>query len=214
MAEQEKANRSPLYTAARAFAWILVHTVLPMKFIHPERVAMDAPFILIANHSSALDPVVMGYIVKRYEITFLGKKELVRSPLGRWVFKHLHMIVVDRHNMDMEAMRACMRTLRNGGVLGIFPEGTRHHRGVMEEMESGVSLIALRSGAPLVPMYIDRKLSLFRRTCVYCGEPIPTEDLRAEGVSNQTGEALLARITETYRRMQEEAGRAVPAAGN
>ncbi len=64
---------------------------------------------------------------------------------------HLHMIPVDRHHSDMEAMRACLRVTKAGGVLGIFPEGTRHKEGIMEHIESGVALIALRSGVPLIP---------------------------------------------------------------
>ena len=57
------------------------------------------------------------------------------------------MIDVDRHNMDMAALRACLKTLREGHPLGVFPEGTRHKEGVMEHMESGIAMIALRSGA-------------------------------------------------------------------
>ena len=105
---------------------------------------------------------------------------------------------MDRHNTDMEAMRACMRVTREGHVLGIFPEGTRHHEGLMTELESGVAMIALRSKVPLVPVYIAGKLGLFRTLHVYVGEPIMMDDLRAEGINTQTCQALLGRITQTY----------------
>ena len=86
-----------------------------------------------------------------------------------------------------------------GGVLGIFPEGTRHKEGIMEHVESGVALIALRSGVPMIPLYIGGKPRLFRRLDVRVGDPIAMDDLRARGVNRDTCEELLARITETYR---------------
>ena len=86
-----------------------------------------------------------------------------------------------------------------GGVLGIFPEGTRHKEGIMEHVESGVALIALRSGVPMIPLYIGGKPRLFRRLDVRVGDPIVMDDLRERGVNRDTCEELLARITETYR---------------
>ena len=86
-----------------------------------------------------------------------------------------------------------------GGVLGIFPEGTRHKEGIMEHVESGVALIALRSGVPMIPLYIGGKPRLFRRLDVRVGDPIAMDDLRERGVNRDTCEELLARITETYR---------------
>ncbi len=197
-------KRTALFTFGRGVAWILLRLICPVKYVNAERIQRDAPFIVISNHVSALDPVVIGFAIKRYETVFLGKKELTKSKFGGWVVRSLHMITVDRHNMDMEAMRACMRTVRGENVLGIFPEGTRHHEGTMEQIENGVSLIALRSGVPLMPVLIDGRTAPFRRVKVYCGEAIPTEDLREDGVNAQACAALNARITDTYRRMLKE----------
>ncbi len=208
MAEERNGTRKRTgwYTAARVFGAVVLHTICPVRFVHPERLQGDAPFLVISNHSSWIDPVAIAMVIKRYETVFLGKKELVKSKLGGYVIRKLHMITVDRGNTDMEAMRACLKTLRGENVLAIFPEGTRHHEGVMEQMESGVGLIALRSGVPMFPVLIDGKIGPFRRTTVYCGEPIPMDDLRAEGVNTQTCAALMARITETYRRMLAQRG--------
>lgn len=69
----------------------------------------------------------------------------------------------------------------------------------MEHVESGVALIALRSGVPMIPLYIGGKPRLFRRLDVRVGDPIAMDDLRERGVNRETCEELLARITETYR---------------
>ena len=194
------------YRFCRAAADVLLHTVMPTRFHGADRLKREPPFILIANHNSMLDPFILACRIRRHDVIFLGKKELVKSRFGKFLFGKLHMISVDRGHSDMEAMRACMRTLREGGILGIFPEGTRHCEGVMEEIQSGVSLIALRSGVPLIPIYIKGRVALFHFTRVWVGDPIPTEDLRAEGVNSATSERLNERIRETYRAMVSEHG--------
>lgn len=72
-----------------------------------------------------VDPILIAWGCFRYQIHFLGKKELESVPILRWLFNKLDMIPVDRHNMDMHAVRACLKTLKEGHVLGIFPEGTQ-----------------------------------------------------------------------------------------
>ena len=201
---QPQTNKdSLLYAIAKPIVSLLLKTILPVKFHNRERLAQDPPYIVIANHSSMLDPVIIGVGVIGHQVRFIGKKELTKNKLAAWLFKQLRMIPVDRHNSDMEAMRACMRVTKEGGILGIFPEGTRHHEGLMTEMENGIGLIALRSRVPLMPVYITGKLKLFRRLHVYVGEAIPTEDLREEGVNRETCEKLMQRITQTYAAMQE-----------
>ena len=209
MSEQntpKKQKRSIFYGAARIIANCLFKTVMPVRYHNAERVAGDAPFIVIANHSHWMDPIVLAVPIKRYQVTFLAKKELVQNKIANFVLRDMHVIPVDRHNTDMGAMRACVKAVRDGNILGIFPEGTRHHKGVMEEIEGGVAMIALRSGVPLVPMYVTKKLKLFRRSDCWVGEPIELDDLRAQGVNKDTCEALLQRITATYVEMQKQAG--------
>ncbi len=191
-------KRSVVYAVAIPLVRALFKTFLPVRYHGLENLQLDAPYILMSNHVSMLDPVIMAATVPKYQIRFIGKKELTKNKLLAALFKELRMIPVDRHNTDMEAMRACMRVTREGEVLGIFPEGTRHHKGLMEEVESGVALIALRSKVPLVPVYITGKLGLFRRLEVYIGQPIDMDDLRASGINTESCQALIGRITTTY----------------
>lgn len=203
--KQQKSRRSGWYEAARVLVAVLTRTIIPITYHHVERMPQQGPFIMIANHTHWLDPILIAAPVKKAEVTFLGKKELVKGRLAQYLLPRMHMIVVDRHNSDMEAMRACIRALRNGEILGIFPEGTRHHQGTMTELESGVGLIALRANVPLVPVYLT-SVRMFHRIHCYVGEAIDFSDLRAQGVNNDTCQQLLQRITETYARMMQEAG--------
>ncbi|MFH1512251.1 MAG: lysophospholipid acyltransferase family protein, partial [Bacillota bacterium] len=115
-----------------------------------------------------------------------------------------HMISVRRYNTDMKALRACLKVLKDGNVLGIFPEGTRYKQGVMEEMEGGVAMIALQSGVPILPAYITRKPKLFRRMDCYFGNTFTVSDIRAKGINKDTAQEVLERIRGIYRNFVRE----------
>lgn len=193
------------FVIGRVIFAIYFHILCFLRVTGREKLdVQDAPYILIGNHTTLADPIIAAYLVRHYEVNFLGKKELAEIPLVGRLLMHMHMIPVNRHNSDMEAMRACLKVTRAGGVLGIFPEGTRHVDGVMEHVESGVALIALRSGVPLIPVYIDGKPRLFRRLNVRVGDAIPMDDLRQQGVNKETCQVLLERITAAYRTLTAE----------
>ena len=199
-------KRGILYEVARVLAKILFHTLMPVRFHHKERLLQDPPYVVIGNHRHALDPVVMAMGIPRHQIVFLAKKELAgNSKFLRNMLIRLHCILVGRHESDMEAMRACMKAVKMKKILLIFPEGTRHHEGQMEHIESGTSLIAMRSKAPVIPIYFERKLSLFKVTNLYVGEPIPYDDLLTEGINTDTCERMNERLRETFRTMIKDA---------
>ena len=197
-------KRGILYEITRVLAIILFHTLMPVRFHNRERLQQDPPFILIANHRHALDPIVMAMGIPKKQIVFLAKKELGKTPFTQQLMTRLHCILVDRHNVDMEAMRSCMKAVKMKKILLIFPEGTRHHEGQMEQIESGTALIAMRSKAPVVPIYFDRKLSWFRVTHLYVGEPIPYADLLEKGINTETCEEMNERMRQTFRKMISE----------
>ena len=209
MAEKKKPEavtekKGILYEIARIMAIILFHTVMPVRFHNKERLLQDPPFVLIANHRHALDPIAMAMGIPKKQIVFLAKKELGKTPFLQNIMTRLHCILVDRHNVDMEAMRACMKAVKMKKILLIFPEGTRHHEGEMEQIETGTALIAMRSKAPVIPIYFDRKLSFFRVTNLYVGEPIPYDDLLEQGINTETCEMMNERMRETFRKMIQE----------
>lgn len=201
-----KQTREPLTLFYRLAMWLSIamfNTLWPVRYHNAERLDMDAPFILIGNHQSMIDPLLIGWRCKRYQIRYLGKKELIRNPLMRAMYRNMRMIPVDRHNMDMQAVRACLKTLKENHVLGIFPEGTRHKKTLMQEMESGVAVIALRAGVPILPAYVTGKPRFLRPIDCYYGEPFSLEAYAQRGVNRETCDAVLGDITETYRAMAQ-----------
>lgn len=212
MTAEQEANASHSHESYTFFyrltKWVsefLFHTFLPVRYHHAERAMdQDAPYILIANHLSLWDPLVVGIRCSRYHIRFLGKKELAKNPFLKSFFAGMRMIAVDRHNMDMAAVRACLKTLKEGHVLGIFPEGTRHKEGIMQNLESGVAMIALRAGVPLLPAYISDKPRFLRRAHCYYGRPIILSDIA--GAGKESCDEVLDRITKAFAELVAEHG--------
>ena len=202
--EPVREERSLTYEILRALAKVVFHTIMPVTCHNRERLDAEAPYVLIANHLHALDPIAMAMFIPKRQIVFLGKKELAKNKLAGNLLNRAHCIFVDRHATDMNAMRTCMKAIKMKKILLIFPEGTRHHEGQMEQIENGTSLIAMRSKAPIIPVYFDRKLSFFKRTHMYVGNPIPYDDLLAEGINAETCEQMNERFREVYREMVRE----------
>lgn len=200
-----KRERTAIYTVARIIFGFLFHTIFPLRFHNAQIVEeMQPPYIIMANHRSFADPMALAIKVKRYEIRFIGKRELAHGRLKSWLFSGLHMILVSRHATDMAAMRQCMQTLKEGHILGIFPEGTRHQPEMMREVESGTAIIALRARVPLLPVYIDGKIRPFHITHIYYGKPMELDDLYAQGVNNDTAHQLCQRIHDVFYAMRDE----------
>ncbi|NLB91209.1 MAG: 1-acyl-sn-glycerol-3-phosphate acyltransferase, partial [Clostridiales bacterium] len=205
MADNEKTKEPPkrkpwVYSVFRGIITVLFRTIFPVKVIGREILDQtQAPYIFLGNHKTWIDPVCMAYGIRKKQITFLAKKELFQAPLLGRVLYWLGAIPVDRKHSDMKAIRLCLNALKNNEILGIFPEGTRHKEGIMEEIEGGVAIIALRSQVPLIPMYISHPLRFFHKNYCYVGSPIQMDDLIEKGISKETTEILLDRIRNSYR---------------
>ncbi len=207
--KRQKPERTFWYTVVRILAAVILPVLYPFKYHNKDRIAYrQAPYMLISNHSSMLDPVLLALPIKPYEVRFLGKRELGKNKLFAYLLRKLHMITVSRHETDMAAMRACNEVLRKGQVLGIFPEGTRRPADqLMEGAESGVSLIALRNKVLLMPAYIHGKFRLFRRTHIYFLPELDYSDLQPLGVGKDVCDQLTQRIVQTMFVARDQAKR-------
>lgn len=197
MSDAAKRKHSWMYACLKGLGVAAFHTVLPVVYHHLENLPEKGPYIIIGNHQSWIDPVVMAVPIKE-QVSLVGKRELSIGGMLTKIMARMHVILINRHGTDMEAMRACMKVVKEGNILGIFPEGTRHHKGMMEELESGVAMIALRAGVPLIPTLIPTRMRLFRRNHCYFGAPIPLDDIREKGINTESCQELLERITAAY----------------
>lgn len=120
-----------------------------------DAIPREGPVILAANHASNADPVVIGgWLTPRLgrRIHWLGKRELFEWPVVGWVAAHGGVHPVDRSTADLEAFRLARRILDEGHILMVFPEGTRSPDGILGDAKDGVAMLAMRTGAPIVPI--------------------------------------------------------------
>jgi 1-acyl-sn-glycerol-3-phosphate acyltransferase len=144
---------SPRY---RLFRWTLrTLGVLFLGFeVHgAHKVPAEGPVIVAANHHRFFDPVFVSMAVPR-RLQWMAKKELFAFPFGRF-FYFLGTFPVDRQGGGRAALRTALGFLAKGRALGIFPEGTRRKEGASSEAKSGAALLATRSGAPVLPVFVD-----------------------------------------------------------
>jgi 1-acyl-sn-glycerol-3-phosphate acyltransferase len=123
-----------------------------------EAIPREGSVILAANHISNADAVILGaWLTKSLgrRIHWLGKKEMFDWPVVGYVARNGGIHPVDRGAADVDAFRTAERVLREGHVLMIFPEGTRSPTGELQKPKDGLAMLALRTGAPIVPIGIS-----------------------------------------------------------
>jgi 1-acyl-sn-glycerol-3-phosphate acyltransferase len=118
-----------------------------------ERVPRKGPLLYVSNHLHFFDPFIEYFVFPR-RIHFMGKKEVFENPAFRTLALWSGGFPVDRGKMDRTALRNAEARLNHGYVVGIYPEGSRSDTGALEAAKEGAGLLALRSGAPVLPVAI------------------------------------------------------------
>jgi 1-acyl-sn-glycerol-3-phosphate acyltransferase len=123
--------------------------IWPTRVHGAELLPSQGPVLLASNHLAFLDGPMLFTAAARTP-RCLVKREMFASPLG-WVLRAMQQIPVDREGSDRAALQTALAVLGDGGVVGVFPEGTRG-RGDVGSVKQGIAWLALRSGAPVVPV--------------------------------------------------------------
>ena len=111
--------------------------------------------VLASNHQSYFDPALISITLNR-PVYFLARKELFESNrFFGWFISNLHAIPLERRTFDSTGLRRAIEVLQNGGLLIVFPEGTRSSNGEIGEIRKGVSLLGEKANVPLVPTLIN-----------------------------------------------------------
>jgi 1-acyl-sn-glycerol-3-phosphate acyltransferase len=200
------AKTSARYLVFRSLVVWLGKMALGYTCVGGERTPESGPLVVAANHTRYLDPVFVCMSVPR-RIQWMAKKEIFVFPFRRF-FYFVGAFPVDRQKGGRAALRAALDYLGEGWALGIFPEGTHRTEGVSREAKSGAIMLAARSGAKILPVYVGRvpgPLARLRgeRFRAYVGEPISIpENLRGREAYRRYADELLREIyalPETYR---------------
>ena len=179
-----------MYKFLRVIFLGFIKTFFPYKIINKDRAKVDGAVVVIANHLSNFDAFMVGSAFKE-KMYFLGKKEWFEKRFLSKILTTVGGIPIDRDNIDLNAMKACFKTLKNGDKLGIFPEGTRNKTG--EELlpvKSGAAVIAVKCKVNFLPMYIVGKNKFLRRNKVYVGNVVSLEKYFGQKMTKELEEEL------------------------
>jgi 1-acyl-sn-glycerol-3-phosphate acyltransferase len=194
---------SPFYSTVAIVSWPVLKGLFRLRAEGRDNLPAEGGFVLAANHVSNLDPWPLGLPLwpDRF-LRFMAKSELYWWPLGQ-IITAGGGFPVRRGQQDVEAMATAVDLTRAGGVVAMFPQGTRERKGLVKRYQpkshTGAARIALEAAVPLVPAAISGtdRLSRLGPLRVRYGKPIPVEDLKdldASDAARLATDRLMAEI--------------------
>ncbi len=204
--------------------WQVMHALCFAYFVPAYRfrawgaqhVPMTGPTLLVSNHQSYFDPIIVGLPLARRRFYALARKTLWDQKAVGWLITQLGALPVDQENPgDLKAMRACIDVLKRDQMLLIYPEGARSLSGQVEAFQPGTMLLIKRARPTVVPVGIagadgvwerGRKLpAATGRLGVSFGEPIPASTLLAMSAQDAVGmlrERVVGLVDQTRSRLE------------
>jgi 1-acyl-sn-glycerol-3-phosphate acyltransferase len=158
-----------------------------LEFRNEEQIP-TGPCIMAFNHVSYMDWLIVYpylYIKKKKKIYFIGKKKLFKNPLFKHLMEYGDVICVDQENVDKTFLNQVRKVLKEGHILGIFPEGKRSNDGQLIKAQPGITYLALKNKVPVVPVGLNgfydilpkgKKLPRVNKLIIDIGKPIDLKE--------------------------------------
>ena len=192
---------TPIWKFLQTICRIATTLLFDLKVYGSHRVPESGGVLIVSNHQSYLDPVLLGVRLKR-PLSYLAKSELFGYGPFSWLIRFLGGFPIKQGAGDVGAMKQTIQRLQEGHALNIYPEGSRTENGEMLPIEKGVGLVIKRAKVPVVPVAIEGSFRawpkgrpMFRASPIrlYYGDPID--------VSNMDRDEIIEWIDQTLRTM-------------
>jgi 1-acyl-sn-glycerol-3-phosphate acyltransferase len=173
--------------------WAFANLWFRLRCEGRSHVPAAGPLMIISNHQSHLDPVLLGVACPR-QLRAMARKSLFVGPLG-WLITSLGAVPIDRGGSGISGIKAILKMLGNQDAVIIFPEGTRTRDGHLQPFQAGFAAIARRSGATIVPVAISGAFTALPRGRMW-PRPLPISlafgsPIAADEISRQSDEELV-----------------------
>lgn len=209
------------YALSREMFGLFIRLLFRLR-VHKSGELPKAPFIVVSNHASLLDPPLVGLAVKPMPVDFMAKKELFTSRIfGGWT-RRVRCIPVDRDSSGAGSLKESLRRLAKGSVVGVFPEGTRDPSGEVRPAKKGVGFLLAKAKVPLLPVYIKGSGDAFfggsiHPGCaidVFVGEAVSFEELFSSLDKDDIYGGMADEITRRLRELKDRSESEIPLKSN
>jgi 1-acyl-sn-glycerol-3-phosphate acyltransferase len=163
-----------------------------------DHIPKHGPVIICCNHISNLDPPILGTPLDR-RVHYMAKAELFSIPLFSTLIRSLGAFPVKRGGVSKESIKLAIQMLKDGKMLGVFPQGSRHNTSGMGK--KGAAMLALKANAVVVPAAIIGNYRLFRKVKIRFGHPVDLSEFAAGGSDELEAatEKIMAAISQLLR---------------
>lgn len=190
---------------ARILLWIPL-SILHPTFIKGRKNMPKGKAVISCNHYSNWD--IALYILNTTEkIKILAKKELFKNKLFGAILRNFGGIEIDREANDVNAIKKCFTALKQNKKLFVFPEGTRlkNQEEILGQIKSGMAMIAIKTKTPIVPVWIEKKPKIFRKSVYHIGKPFELSQFYGKKLDEKILEEANAVVREEMLKLREEA---------
>lgn len=151
---------------------VLGHICFRLHYEGLENVPAEGAFMLVANHTSMVDIVVIHTRLRRW-LYWVAKQELFHQPFFRWIMPGTGAIPVDRDKVDLQAAKGIFAVLQAGCPIAMFPQGTRVPEDEIDLLppRNGSAHFAIKTGVPILPVAVDGVFKPFHRVRIIYGKP-------------------------------------------
>jgi 1-acyl-sn-glycerol-3-phosphate acyltransferase len=184
---------TPLFRALHQSLYLFYHVGFTLGFsfrMQGQRNMLPAgPALIVANHQSFLDPLIIGLVARR-PLVYLARKTLFDNPLFGALIRSLNAVPIDQEGIGKEGIRVVLEQLKLGKAVVVFPEGERTLTGHMLPLKPGILLLIKRTRAPIIPVGISGAYDAWPRWRTY---PLPAPlclPARPGAISVSLGAAL------------------------
>ena len=184
-----------------------------IKIIGADNIPNNGGVLIASNHTSYLDPPIVGVGYRKRPVHFIARDTLWSSSFSRWWFSKVGCIPVSRETGDTKALKLTIKALKEGKVVSIFPEGTRSEDGIIKDAKGGIGFIVKHSKCTVIPAYIHGSFNALpknskwirpSKVTISFGAPILSQGFDNQENSRESYDEHANLIMKSIRKLKDE----------
>lgn len=191
-----------LYRFAQGLMWVVLHFLYRIEVKGIENIPEDDGALICPNHYNNFDPFMVAITLKR-KIRFMAKYEAFKNPVLRFLLNNIGVYPVRRGEADLNAVKTTLKILKDKQLVGMFPEGTRVKGGEFGKANPGVAMFSIKSGKPVIPVYISGSYKPFTKMGIEYGKPKNFEVEKGQKLTNDDYTELSQIVMQEIKKLRE-----------